>query len=359
MKNGTMFFGLCLGAALATATLAALAQDAPPPAPTIDADGTVHGALNTAPISNFLSTEAKAALAERMTKPPISMTQSGLAGARERVEQSAKESLEGWLKIYPSTIEDTTIGGVHVFVITPKAGIDPANKNRVLIGAHQGGFNMGRAYSAQVEAVPLAGRARIKVIAVDYRLAPEAKFPAASEDMEAVYREVLKTSKPANVGIFGCSAGGTLVAESMAWFQKKNLPRPGAISIMCSGAMKTFWFGGDSQLVNPLLNGTRPFGSIIGPYFTDINLDDPLVTPGQYPEVLAKFPPTLLVTGTRDIAMSNAITTHAALLKAGADAQLFVQEGLGHGHFYVFPGTPESLAAYNVIWKFFDSHLKK
>jgi fermentation-respiration switch protein FrsA (DUF1100 family) len=56
--------------------------------------------------------------------------------------------------------------------------------------------------------------------------------------------------------------------------------------------------------------------------------------------------------------MSNALVTHTRLLQAGVDARLFVQEGLGHGHFFAFPGTPESAIAYDVIWQFFDRRLK-
>jgi acetyl esterase/lipase len=102
--------------------------------------------------------------------------------------------------------------------------------------------------------------------------------------METVYRYALKTHKPGNIGIYGCSAGGTLVAQSMAWFQKKKLPLPGAIGIFCSGAMETFWFGGDSGQLSALLNAAP----VIGPkrpanaprdYFEGIDRNDPLVTP--------------------------------------------------------------------------------
>lgn len=353
-------------AAIALVASTAAAQDAP--RPTVDENGTVHGSITTAPQSDFLSAEAKAQLTARLRMPPgPSAVRDGIAAARAASDATAKASLDGWLKIHPSNIEDTTIDGVHVFIVTPQGGVDRANRDRVLINAHMGGFTSGGRYGGQLEAVPLAGRGKVKVIALDYRMAPEHGYPAASEDMEAVYRHVLKTTKPANIGIYGCSAGGTLVAESMAWFQSKKLPLPGAIGIMCAGAMKSFWFGGDSGTVTPILNATvassggRP--GVPNPglrgYFDGVNMDDPLVTPGNYPDILAKFPPTLVVTGTRDIAMSNALMTHSRLLDAGVDAQLFVQEGLGHGHFFAFPGTPESKLAYDVIWKFFDGHLKR
>ncbi|MDX2224196.1 MAG: hypothetical protein SFV21_15710 [Rhodospirillaceae bacterium] len=51
--------------------------------------------------------------------------------------------------------------------------------------------------------------------------------------------------------------------------------------------------------------------------------------------------------------------THTRLLAAGVRAELFVQEGLGHGDFAFMPGTPEAELAHRVIWDFFDRQLGK
>ncbi len=335
-----------------------------PARPAVDAAGTVTSAgAVSVPVSDLLSPQAQAQLAERLRAAPPASMAGGIEAVRRASDEVAKATLDRWLVIHPAQIASTDIGGVRTDVVTPTSGIDPRNRRRVLIGAHMGGFMSGGRYGGALEAVPLAGRGRIKVIAVDYRLAPEHLFPAASEDMEKVYREVLKTTRPQSIGLFGCSAGGTLVAQSMAWFQQRKLPLPGAIGIFCSGAMPTFWWGGDSTWLSPLLNASLPSGPARPPnaprsYFEGIDTHQPLVTPGLFPEVLARFPPTLVLTGTRDVSMSNALVTHARLLQAGVDARLFVQEGLGHGHFFAFPGTPESAAAYDVIWKFFDRQLE-
>lgn len=311
------------------------------------------------PVSEFLSAEAQAALRERTELQRALSAQTDLASLGRVTEDIAKSTVDRWLQIYPSDIAERTIEGVAVLIVTPKAGVARHNLRRVLLGAHQGGFIFGGRYSALAEAIPLAGRGRVKVIAVDYRKAPAFTFPAASEDMETVYRHVLRTTRPANIGLYGCSAGGTLVAQAVARFQARALARPGAISIMCSGILKSFWYGGDSQALAATFTGRASPAGEPGAYFKGANMDDPLVTPGLHRSVIANFPPTLLVSGTRDIALSNAIMSHAALLEAGVDARLFVQEGLGHGHFYAFPGTRESDVAYNVIWDFFDSQLGK
>lgn len=346
--------------AAASATFAAFAQQLPKPA--VDAAGTVTGQLPPVPVSQFLSPEMQRQLAAQLQTASPLAPDADIAARRKFSDDNGKRQLDGWLKIHPSKIEDIRIDGVRVSVVTPASGIDPKNARRVLINAHMGGFTTGGTYGGQVESVPLSGRGKIKVLAVDYRMAPEHKFPAASEDMEKVYREVLKTTKPANVGIFGCSAGGTLTGQSIAWFKAKGLPLPGAIGISCSGLMESFWFGGDSGSVTSLLNAAAARPAPAGapsPYFEGINLKDPLVTPGLFPDVLKAFPPTLLIAGTRDIAMSNLLATHHALLKAGVDARLYLQEGLGHGHFFAFPGTPEAAATYDVMWDFFDRNLAK
>ncbi len=344
---------------LAAFAVAAQAQERP----TVDPDGTVRGTA-AIPLSKFLSPQAQAQFKAMITRPPAAgpTTGSSIEATRKTGDERAKKILDDWQAIFPTTIEDSVIDGVRVRTLTPNSGIKPENKRRVLINVHGGGFFNGSAYGGQIESLPLAARGGVKVVAIDYRMAPENVFPAASEDVEKVYRALLKTYKPQNIGIYGCSAGGTLVGQSLAWFQDKKLPRPGAAGIFCAGLLDTFWYEGDLGEVSGLYNATPPMGPPKNPPFRRYvsGLEkDPLIVPGNYPEVLAKFPPTLFVTGTRDVAASNAIMTHKKLLEAGVDAQLFVVEGLGHGHFYMMPGTPENVTTHDIIWRFFDRQLGK
>src|SRR3546814_12008018 len=83
--------------------------------------------------------------------------------------------------------------------------------------------------------MPIAAIGRIKVISVDYRQGPDFTFPAASEDVAAVYRELIMQYDPRNIGIYGCSAGGLLTAQSGAWLIDKKLPLPGARALLCEG----------------------------------------------------------------------------------------------------------------------------
>jgi len=334
--------------------------------PQVDPDGTVHADV-TVPPSEFLSPQARAALVARLTAPAAPMITGSdfVTSARQTSDAASRITIAKWRAIYPVRIDPQTIGGVMTDVVTPAAGVAPENRHRVLIDLHGGGFFTGARLGGQQEAIPVAGRGRISVVAVDYRLAPENVFPAASEDVARVYRALLKDHKPGEIGIYGCSAGGALVAQSVAWFQAHQLPAPGAIGVFCSGAMPRFWYGGDSFAVTPMMNKRvqanpaqlkKGAGSL---YLAGAKSDDPLVAPGAFPDVLARFPPTLIITGTRDTSLSNALVTNARLLDAGVETQLFVEEGLGHGEFNEIPGSPEADQAYTVIWRFFDKHLSK
>ena len=342
----------------------------PPPNPVrVDADGTVHVPPITIPPSEYLSTEGKAYMAEHLNdmQHPEKVTPRDGSGV--------PPFLAGYLHrqqiLFPVDQQDTTIAGVHAFIYTPKTGIAAKNANRVLINLHGGGFMGCWPACGQLESIPISSLGQMKVISLDYREGPKFQYPAASEDVAAVYKELLKTHRPENIGIYGCSAGGMLTGMSVAWFQKHALPKPGAIGILCAGLTMSVGFGGDANYISvpagearmpfvppPSASGTQkpPRGGL--PYFANADVNDPLVSPAVSLDVLAKFPPTLIVTATRGMELSSSVYSHSRLVKAGAEADLHVWEGLFHGFFYN-PDVPESRDCYDVIVKFFDRHLAK
>ena len=323
----------------------------------IESDGTVQEPARPVPLSTFLSPEARAYLIEHlnaMQAPPPPQVKPG-----NGVPGFMKHYLDRDFELFALDRKDEKIGGVHVYVYTPQSGIAEKNKGRVLINLHGGGFSGCWPGCAQLESMPISALMGIKVVSVDYREGPEYKFPAGSEDVAKVYKELLATYKPGNIGIYGCSAGGMLTAMSLAWFQTHDLPTPGADGIFCASAGS---FGGDANYIAFPLGEARipsaPPGQNQLGYFSNANMKDPLVAPANSPEVLSKFPPTLLITATRDFAMSGAINTDVLLTKAGVDSELHVWDGLFHGFFYN-ADVPESRDAFDIMIKFFDRHLGK
>jgi monoterpene epsilon-lactone hydrolase len=340
----------------------ASAQIGPAQPVKIDDDGTVHVPAHVVPMSSMLSPEGKAYLIEhlRNIQRPEALSQDTgvpplLAGylARQREQFANVERRE------------VTIGGVHAYDYRPKDGVKQANRNRVLINLHGGGFMGCWPGCAELESLPVAGHGRIRVVSLDYRQGPKHKFPAASEDVASAYRELLKTYRAQDIGIYGCSAGGMLAGMSVAWFQRHDLPRPGAIGVLCAGmTVEPDGFGGDAVYTTVAVGEGRAPPPPLKPgevrvplaYFGSASLTDPLVSPAISPEVLAKFPPTLVVTGTRAWELSNAVKTHRLLINQGVEADLHVWEGMFHGFFYNID-VPESRECYDVVVKFFERHL--
>lgn len=365
MKNRHAILALTSALTLAGAGLAEDTRPAPAAAtarPSFDADGTVNVPAFKLPPSPFLSPEALAMqkMRAQMPPPPIA-PELDIAKARAAVDAMMGRGVGAMRARYPVEVVDQTIAGVPTRVVTPKD--KPFDRERVLINVHGGGFTMCADACAMLESIPISSLGAWKVVTVNYRMAPEAKHPAAVEDVEKVYRELLKTYKPQHIGLYGCSAGGALTAQAAAWMPQHGLPQFAAIGIFGAGAVR---FGaGDSAYVTGYTDGSFPAPplppavpmDITRGYFASADMRDSVISPALHPEVLAKFPPTLLITGGRAMDMTPAIYTNSQLLKAKVRSTLIVGEGMGHCYIYQ-SNLPEARDAYDVIVRFFQENLK-
>lgn len=320
----------------------------------------MHTAAAQIPLSRFASPEARRALAEARKNPTEPDFGADVKALREFHSKGTDKTLAEMRARYATTTSSQTLGGVRTDVVMPERGLAEGNRHRVLISLHSGGFLWGAGSESLLEAIPIAATSRIKVIAIDYRMAPEFRFPAASEDVAAVYRALLEDYRPQNIGIYGCSAGGILAAQSVAWFATHNLPAPGAIATLCGTGAE---LDGDSAYLAPLLSGQPPIPPggkpllLSGlPYFSEVDAHNPLAYPSESPELLAKFPPTLLLAGSRDFAASSETLMQRRLWESGVDAELMLFDGLWHA-FMMDPNLPESREVYDVLGRFFDTHL--
>ncbi len=318
-----------------------------PDSATFDPDGTAH-ITRVIPMPATISPEARnwlESLNQQKVGPPET-----LAERRARTDIWRKTDSAEALRLYPANVEETTVAGVRTDIITPRSTPRP---DRVLINLHGGGFNSDS--GSLIEGVPIANLAKIKVVSVYYRLAPENPFPAAVDDVVGVYKELLKTYNPHNIGIYGTSAGAILTAEVAVRLKQLGLPLPAALGIFSGRAdlsrngdsRQLFTLDGFPGRMEPL-KPDQPPGD---PYVGKANPRDPVLSP-LFAD-LRGMPPTLLVTSTRDILLSDTSTFHRALLRAGNDAQLVVFEALPHAFWYHFT-FPETTEALEIMARFFD-----
>lgn len=330
---------------------------------TMKEDGSIDVAPFNMPFSIYASPAAKDDIRWKLDQYDALAPGRTSTDIKVRRGNADKVLFTPWLaaqrKAYPGVkMEDGEIAGIAVQIFTPAGGVSETNQNRVLINLHGGAFMIGWGLASQIESIPIAATGKIKVISVNYRMFPEARFPAANEDIEKIYRALLQTYKPSQIGIYGCSAGGVLTGQMSAWFSEKKLPQPAAISIQ-SGSIAGF--AGDSLHTTGRIGGVLPppppgmdlAAALKVGYFEGAKPDDPLVTPTLSPALLAKFPPTLFITGTRAADMSGTTASHLALTRAGADSRMYLWDGLDHCFTYN-PALPESVEAYAMTTRFFE-----
>jgi epsilon-lactone hydrolase len=342
-----------LGLALCLPVAAQSASTPPADSATFEPGGTAH-VTRVVPMPSTVSSEAQewlALLAKKKSQPQT------LAERRVATDAWRKWGSAEARRLYPVDVDETSMAGVRTDIITPLA-MPEVNRGRVLINLHGGGFVSDS--GSLIEGVPIANLTKIKVVSVYYRLAPENLFPAAVDDVVAVYKELLKTYKPQGIGIFGTSAGAVLTCEVAVRLKQLGLPLPaalGAFSVLTdfsrpSDSRQIFaldGFPGELQPLDPKRAPDDPYPGatdrkdpVLSPLFADLN----------------GMPPTLLVTSTRDLLLSDTALFHRALLGAGNDAQLIVFEALPHAFWYHFQ-LPETKECLNLMAKFFDQKLAR
>ena len=277
-----------------------------------------------------------------------------IESTRTHYDAFNKQHLATALGNYHVQIERSQIDGIPVDWVSS----GQSQPQKALLCLHGGAFMWGRGAGALLEAVPVAAVSNIPVAAIEYALAPENMFPAAVDDVLTVYRALLSQHNASSIGIYGCSAGGMLTAQVVARMIAEGVPVPGAIVMLCGTGLE---FDGDSTRVAAALSARDDnvddirLGAL--PHFADANLDDPSLFPGEFPEILGRFPPSLLVTGSRDFAASSVSTMHRRLVAAGANASLFDFDGMWHA-FHMATTLPEACEVFTLMSNFFGKHLR-
>lgn len=323
----------------------------------IDQHGNVTLGSHVVPVPRTISPEAQALLA---TPPAVETNHGGEPqpawAARAAVDAQMQQINQFALSLFPVDIEETHIAGVRCHWVRPLE-IPAENSGKLLINMHAGSFVFGS--GALAEAIPIAHQAKVPVLSIDYRLAPEHAFPAAVDDIVAVYRAMLEKYKPSSIGIFGTSAGGFLTGQTAMRLQHEGLPLPACLGMFTAGGDLSDF--GDTAQIYTLMGF---YGELLLPvdhelseiraYRGDTDPKDPLFSP-LYGD-LSHFPPTLLISGTRDSVLSSASTFHRALRRANVDADLFVFDAMAHGFWYALH-IPEAREAIGIMTRFFRKHL--
>lgn len=313
----------------------------PAPAASASVDGVLHVPARDIPMPESISAAARAYLTQ-LARMPWMNDVPDLASVRKRIiafDTAVGGYYAGIAAASNTQVETQEIGGVTVYVAVRNEAT-PEERRKVHLYIHGGAFMYGGGRSAMYQGQLEARRYGGTTVSVDYRMAPDHPYPAAIDDCLAVYRMLLKNHAPSAIFVSGESAGGNLAAALMNKAQDAGLPRPAALFLFTP--ITEMLLLGDSRQVNLHADVVLKGGVEIGLYTNGADVSSPYLSPLRG-DLACSFPPTYLRTGTRDLFLSDTVRMHAALRKAGVEADLYVGEAMPHSG---FPDTtPEQIDA--------------
>jgi len=300
----------------------------------------------TIPTPRSVSPEAQAFLSCGLPHMPAEINHTDKEAWRTYVAQTEKfmePALAAMAKAMPARIAEHSLASSTLYEVTPD-GLASEDDDKALFHIHGGGFIFGKGRSAAYTALPLATTARLRSFSVDYRMPPDHPFPAGLDDASEAYRFLIERFDARKIAVEGSSAGANLSAAVILKARDEGLPLPGACVLHTAGVDLTE--SGDSFKTNAVLDvvlrGPQPEMMLL--YAGGHDLHHPYLSP-IFGDFCKGFPPTILLTGTRDLLLSPTVMMHRALRRAGVDAELHVFEAMPHGSFgHASPEDKELLA---------------
>jgi monoterpene epsilon-lactone hydrolase len=345
----TLATGAAIGVVLGAAAVALAQQASEPkskaPAPPLRAY-----------VPTSVSPEAAAILKAHPpgARPPIpnALTFGAFHAA---AELAMRANVDAAVKSLGVTLTEREMGGVRTLEVLPRAYKDDGT---VLIYVHGGGFVLGSARSSLGGSARMADITGKRVISVDYTVAPKGQWRLVTDQVIGVYKAVLAQGVPAaKIGMFGESAGASILSGTMLKIRDEGLPLPAALLLVSpatdlsgAGDTRVTLANADPVLWGP---GIQPG---IDAYAPPADQKNPYVS-AVYGDFSKGYPPTLIIGGTKELLLSDMVRLERAIRDAGGDVRLELYEGMPH----VFPGlvanAPEGKSALREMTSFWTQHL--
>lgn len=267
--------------------------------------------------------------------------------ARQRFERFNVVPREGLHSKFPGIqFEDHDLGGVHAESTTAVE-----NPERVLLHLHGGGYFMGSSASFRARAKSLSYRCKAKVYLLDYRLAPEHKFPAALDDALTAWRHVLKLHGDMPVYLTGDSCGGGLALATMMELRSQREPLPQAAALFSpwvdlaatsEANPKDPWLTRSlcSKWASYYLGETDPGNPLASPLFGDFK----------------GLPPLLFVVGSHEGLLPQVLDCAERAREVGVRVSVEVGEGMSHDYPLSLPQLAQSKKALGIAAEFLSEN---
>ncbi|MFB5600132.1 MAG: alpha/beta hydrolase [Nitrososphaeraceae archaeon] len=283
--------------------------------------------------------------------------------------------LEGWKKLnkqmesmdiygpqtvidsYQSNITYAKLGDVNIIDVKPQNWKD---NGKILVYLHGGGYVFLSANSTLGAVVSVANSTGLRVISIDYTLAPFSKWNQTTTEVVSVIQALIeeKGYSPEDIAMYGDSAGGGLVAGSVLKMRDEGIGIPAAIVLWSPWTDVTV--SGDSYYrlnnTDPILPSTHLFENMSMAYANPLDQKNPYVSP-VYGNFSKGFPPTLIQGGTSEIMLSDFVRLYQAIDKLDIPVKLDIYEGMPHDFQIFLSNTPETYTALSKMSKFLHQYL--
>lgn len=253
----------------------------------------------------------------------------------------------------PVTCRPVSAGGVDGEWLVPP----DAPRDKAVLYFHGGGFRIGSVASHRDLIARIAEASGCRVLAINYRLAPEHPFPAALDDALIAYQYLRDQGlAPADIAFAGDSAGGNLVLAAMLAARDRGLPSPAAGALMSPWTdLAATGASYESRAEADPIHQRAMILALARNYLgKDGDVRDPLASPLNAD--LTGLPPLLVQVGDRETVRDDSVGLAARAKAAGVDVELEVWDGMIHV-FQMFPEIPQAREAIASLAKFLRNHL--
>jgi acetyl esterase/lipase len=263
---------------------------------------------------------------------------------------------EAALRRYGPTVTERTLGGVPVLDIKPKGWRD---SGQVLVYTHGGAYTYFSARSSLPSGVVAADATGLRVVSVDYTVAPAGRWGQVTDEVLAVLAALQREGvRLKDLAIYGDSAGGGLAAGAVLKMRDRGLGMPAAVVLWSPWADITD--RGDTAVTLKHAEPTYLYERHLKPaadaYADPEDQRHPYVSP-VYGDFTKGFPPTLIQGGTKEIFLSHFVRLYQAIDQAGGTAKLDLYEGMPHVFQPRLAAAPEGKAALRKMTAFLKHHL--
>ena len=253
-------------------------------------------------------------------------------------------------------IKPDQLAGLPVEWVRPRSLTQP-DTAPICLYLHGGAFAMGGLNSHRDLASQFAQRAQIRLLMVDYRLAPEHPFPAALDDVLAVYRALLAQGIPAQrLLLGGDSAGGNLALGTAQAIRAQGLAPPAALVLFSPWLDLTGHSPSrQANAASDVMLSQQVLDEAAALYASGLPLDDARLSPLFGP--LAGLPPCLMVASSAEILIDDARRLKQLLLAAGGQVELLEWANTPHAFPVMARYLPEGRAALDQTARFIRQRL--